>query len=56
MQKWLVQVIRGLHMSIGITPPVPEQTWIYALVWLGVWFVVITMLILMLAGIRYQWF
>jgi hypothetical protein len=55
-RDWLVQIIRGLHMSIGITAPSPEQTWIYALVWLGVWVVIVVMFLLLFLGIHYQWF
>lgn len=43
-------------MSIGITAPAPEQTWIYALVWLGVWVVIVVMFLLLFLGIHYQWF
>ena len=55
-RDWLVQIIRGLHMSIGITAPPPEQTWIYALVWVGVWVVIVVMFLLLFLGIHYQWF
>jgi hypothetical protein len=54
--SWLAQVIRGLHMSIGITPPPAEQAWIYALVWFGVWLAIVSMFILLFAGIHYEWF
>jgi hypothetical protein len=56
MSKWLVQVVRGLHMSIGITPPPPEQSLIYALVWLGVWVMIMGMFLLLFAGVHYEWF
>jgi hypothetical protein len=55
-REWLVELIRGLHMSIGITAPPPEQTWIYTLVWSGVCMVVGLMMLLLFVGIRYQWF
>ena len=54
--KTLVQIIRGLHMSIGITAPPPEQSWIYALVWVGVWVVIVAMFLLLFVGIHNQWF
>jgi hypothetical protein len=52
----LSQIVRGLHLAIGITAPPPEQAWIYALVWLGVWLVIVATFLLLFVGIHYQWF
>ena len=36
MMKLLADLVRGLHWSIGITPPRPEQERQLVFVWLGI--------------------
>ena len=34
--KFLISVMRGLHMTIGIHTPPPEQERLYVFVWIGI--------------------
>jgi hypothetical protein len=36
MMKFLGGVVRGLHMTIGIHTPPPEQEAFYVFVWIGI--------------------
>jgi hypothetical protein len=36
MMKFLAGVVRGLHMTIGIHTPPPEQESLYVFVWIGI--------------------
>jgi hypothetical protein len=56
MKDVLVQIVRALHMSVGITPPPPEQSWIYALIWFGVLLAMIGTFLLLFVGVHYHWF
>jgi hypothetical protein len=36
MMKFLGGLVRGLHMTIGIHTPEPEQESLYVFVWIGI--------------------
>jgi len=36
MMKWLEDLVRGLHWSIGISEPPPGQERFYVYVWIGI--------------------
>jgi hypothetical protein len=36
MMKFLAGVVRGLHTTIGIHTPPPEQESLYVFVWIGI--------------------
>jgi hypothetical protein len=36
MMKFLGGLVRGLHMTIGIHTPPPEQESLYVFVWIGI--------------------
>jgi hypothetical protein len=36
MMKFLTGLVRGLHMTIGIHTPPPEQEALYVFVWIGI--------------------
>jgi hypothetical protein len=39
MLKFLANMVRGLHMTIGITPPKPEEERLSVFLWTGIVFV-----------------
>jgi hypothetical protein len=45
--NFLHSMVRGLHMTIGIHPPPPEQETLYVFVWLGIILFMIAGMVLM---------
>jgi hypothetical protein len=55
MKDFVVELIRGIHWSIGITAPRPEQKWIYALVRVGVLVAMLTSVDVLFVVIQRHW-
>jgi len=45
--KLLRSLVRGLHMTIGIHTPLPEQESLYVFVWIGILLFMIAGMVLM---------
>jgi len=46
--RFLVKVMRGLHLTIGISTPPPEQERFYVFVWLAIGAVLVALFFVML--------
>jgi hypothetical protein len=55
MKDFVVELIRGIHLSIGITAPRPEESWIYALVWVRVLVAMLMSLGVLFVAIQHHW-
>ena len=45
IMRWLVSFTKGIMLAIGITLPTPEQEKTVALIWVGAFFVMIAIIL-----------
>jgi len=48
MMRFLVKLMRGLHYTIGISTPAPEEERFYVFVWLAIIAVMVSLFLVML--------